>query len=474
MFRALTELWAVLPTFIPFLRPQIPLLSPAHDLSRFAIEHSWGVYSPFHATEDYPPIPEGCDIDQVNILHRHGARLPSESQTEDILSGVTKLLGVDEYTDERLDFLHTFHYPLGENLLVPLGALQSQQSGATAFHRYKHLLSEDDLPFIRASGMSRVVDSALNWTAGFAAASEQKHTPRLSVIISEAGNDTLQDNNCPNAASSHKEMREWLEVYAPPITSRLNSWAPGASLTHEDIHGLMMLCAFHTVASVVPEDFESGKALPYSPFCDLFESREFESFAYSSDVDRYYSTGYGGRLGKVQGVGYVNELLARLTRSPVSDQTCTNTTLDSHYATFPLDRTIYADFTHDAPLIAVFNAIGLFPTPSFPTRPRGGPDSMRDWRTSRIMTFSSRMVVEKLECQPQASSADPTEDLKKHKKKRTKKFIRVLVNEVQQPLEFCGAPTSGPLHGLCEFDAFLESQMYSRNHGEGDWDKCFE
>ncbi|KAJ7484497.1 histidine phosphatase superfamily [Mycena latifolia] len=454
MVRTFGVVWAALSSVLN-LTPWT-LFAPAHDT--FELQKSWGVYSPFHAVEEYTLPPPGCEISQVNILHRHGARFPSESQSEDILSGVRKLQSVEVYTDARLSFLDTFVYSLGENLLVPLGAMQSFASGETAFHRYASLVTQDDIPFVRASGMSRVVETAKNWTAGFSAASNDVYSPRLSVILSEEGNDTLQDNNCPNAASSHREMTQWLDVYGPPITARLNDWAPGSDLTNKDIHGLMMHCAFHTVASV-PYGYKAGSPLPFSPFCSLFTPAEFEAFEYSSDLDKYYSTGYGGHLGRVQGVGYINELLARLTASPVQDHTSTNTTLDSDPATFPLNRTIYADFTHDSPLIAVFNTLGLFPTPKLSTT---HPKPHRIWRTSEIMTFSTRMVVEKLTCDRAVRGRDAGDA-----------YIRIIVNEVVQPLAFCGAQETGPWKGLCQFDAFLESQAYARHNGEGDWEKCF-
>ncbi|KAJ7731158.1 phytase [Mycena maculata] len=453
--------WAAL-AFVLTLTPWTPF-SPAHDTSfvahdPFEIQKSWGVYSPFHAVEDYIPPPKGCKISQVNILHRHGARLPSVSQSEDILSGVRKLQSVEFYTDPRLDFLSTFLYPLREELLVPLGAIQSFGSGETAFHRYSSLITEGDAPFVRASSMSRVVETAKNWTAGFAAASRGLYSPQLDVIMSEEGNDTLQDHNCPNAASSHREMKQWLDVWAPPITARLNAWAPGANLVDEDIHGLTMLCAFHTVA-LVPYGYHDGSPLPFSPFCTFFTPAEFEAFEYSSDLDKYYSTGYGGHLGRVQGVGYTNELLARLTSSPVADHTSTNTTLDTDPATFPLNRTLYADFTHDSVLIAVFGALGLFSGPKLNTT---HPEPDRLWRSSEMMSFSTRMVVEKLVCEHSVRGRATSDT-----------YLRILVNEVVQPLTFCGAPETGPWKGLCRFDAFLESQTYSRHDGEGDWDKCF-
>ena len=156
---------------------------------------------------------------------------------------------------------------------------------------------------------------------------------------------------------------------------------------------------------------------------------------------------YGQELGPVQGVGYINELIARLTGSPVVDSTQTNHTLDSDPATFPFNRTIYADFSHDNQMVAIFAAMGLFKQ----TAPLNttSPDPSRTWFTSRIVPFSARMVVEKLQC-------GETQN------------VRVLVNDAQQPLEFCGTG-----NGMCRVEAFVESQSYARNNGNGDFEKCF-
>ena len=47
--------------------------------------------------------------------------------------------------------------------------------------------------------------------------------------------------------------------------------------------------------------------------------------------------------------------------------------------------------------------------------------------------------------------------------------VRVLVQDVLQPLEFCGAGVGG----ICTLDAFVRSQSFARNDGEGDFQKCF-
>ena len=169
---------------------------------------------------------------------------------------------------------------------------------------------------------------------------------------------------------------------------------------------------------------------------------------------------YGGYLGAVQGVGYVNELIARLTGQPVRDNTQTNRTLDSSPETFPLDRTFYADFSHDNEMIAIYSALGLFQQHLLPGQkldPKN-PSPLRTWIASKLVPFSARMVVERLEC-----FEVPDLPLPKGA------FIRIFVNDAIQPLEFCGG-----VGGLCELHAFMESQWYARHDGDGDFQKCYD
>ncbi len=165
-------------------------------------------------------------------------------------------------------------------------------------------------------------------------------------------------------------------------------------------------------------------------------------------------------------MGWVNELIARLTNSPVQDETQTNRTLDSSPVTFPLNRTLYADFSHDNQLIAIYSAIGLFSD-----QPKGrtgiamdptSPDPQRTWLASRLVPFSAMFVTERLECGGNSWYKSGS-----GREKGT--YVRMLVNDVVQPLEFCG----GDEDGLCMLDAFVESQSYARSNGNGDFEKCF-
>ena len=67
------------------------------------------------------------------------------------------------------------------------------------------------------------------------------------------------------------------------------------------------------------------------------------------DVDFWYSEGPGNPATAAQGIGYVQEFLARLTQTPISvHNSSTNSTLDNNPLTFPLNQPIYVDATHDS------------------------------------------------------------------------------------------------------------------------------
>lgn len=154
----------------------------------------------------------------------------------------------------------------------------------------------------------------------------------------------------------------------------------------------------------------------------------------------------------MQGVGYVNELIARLTNTPVQDETQTNKTLTSNPATFPLGRSIYADFSHDNQIIAIYAAMGLL-NEHHEVLSTTQINRQTEWDTSDVVPFSSEMIVERLSCA----------------RGKAEEYVRVLINDAVQPLSFCG----GDKDGLCKLSKFVESQSYARNNGEGDFEKCF-
>jgi hypothetical protein len=179
---------------------------------------------------------------------------------------------------------------------------------------------------------------------------------------------------------------------------------------------------------------------------------------------------YGAPLGAIQGVGYVNELIGRLTNTPVRHSLQTNSTLLSSPETFPLNRTIYVDFSHDNLIVAVLTSMGLF------NQTDGPLDTTkitkhRTWITSEMVPFSGHMTVEKLSCTARHSSRPfgPRESVTRSEgDEGEEEYVRIFVNDAKQPLHFCGADSGG----MCRLEEFVRSQEYARNDGFGDFAAC--
>lgn len=103
------------------------------------IQRHWGQYSPYYTAGKYVGPPDGCVIDQVNIvrlpclapvnysdvsplqLQRHGARYPDHD--DDYNKAVKRLQGAKKLTED-LKFVKDYEYTLGTDLLLAFGAEQ--------------------------------------------------------------------------------------------------------------------------------------------------------------------------------------------------------------------------------------------------------------------------------------------------------------------------------------------------------------
>src|ERR1700761_7016909 len=73
---------------------------------------------------------------------------------------------------------------------------------------------------------------------------------------------------------------------------------------------------------------------------------------YRQDLLFYYTSSYPSPFSIPFGAGYLTELVARLTHSPIKvHNTSTNSTLDGSEVTFPLNDKVYVDATHDVVLL---------------------------------------------------------------------------------------------------------------------------
>lgn len=377
------------------------------------ISHFWGQYSPYYAVpsegKKTAAVPDSCEVTFAQVLSRHGARDPTASKSETYAALIDRIhASVDQYGDGAA-FLRDYKYALGADQLTAFGQQQLVNSGVDFFQRYGHLVAADngngeaevEVPFIRSAGQQRVVDSAQKWTEGFHQAWQEAQGksngsndgyPYDILVIPEGTeyNNTLSDELCTafedGPEGGKAAQQTWMDAFVPAITDRLNSAAalPGANLSREETIYMMDLCAYETVAD---DALVTGAARRLSPFCDLFSADEWRSYDYHETLGKWYGYGRGsGALGPTRGVGWVNELVARLTGKPVVDHTSTNATLDGAEATFPLARKLYADFSHDNDMSSIYAAMGLYnatEVDALPADRRLGPGKTGGFSTLR-------------------------------------------------------------------------------------------
>jgi hypothetical protein len=322
-------------------------------------------------------------------------------------------------------------------------------SGMKFYWRYQSL-AKDAVPFVRSSAKERVVDSAQNWTQGFhkARAADEATTgdsyPYNILVIPEgkAFNSTLSHDTCTNFQNTfgNDAQTAWASVFTPGLIRRINKGLVGAHVNMEQTIHLMDMCPFETVASPIGS---------ISPFCRIFSHEDWLNYDYYQTLGKYYGYANGNPLGATQGIGYVNELIARITNTPVNDHTNTNSTLDGSEKTFPLGQTrLYADFTHDNDISGIFAALGLYKTIKAPSVTKR--QELGGYAAGWTVPFGARAYFEKMSCEGQSEE-----------------FVRVLVNDRVMPLETCG----GDQLGRCTVTKFVESLSFAQSGGN--WDQCF-
>jgi Histidine phosphatase superfamily (branch 2) len=386
----------------------------------------------------------------VQLLSRHGSRYPTASRSKSYNETIASIHHRTRSYSDEYSFLQLYTYSLGADDITKFGEMEMFYSGVTFYNRY-HDLAQKATPFVRASGDGRVLASAQFFSSGYHTTKTNHSIPDTYpydiLVIGEYpdSNNTLNHGLCTafETAPPPIEQYLWALKVVPPIMARVNHNLPGADLSAIDILNLMDLCPFETVASadgIVP------------PFCDIFTYEEWREYEYFQDLGKYYGYGQGSPLGPTQGVGFVNELIARMTNSSVRDRTCVNHTLDSSPSTFPLGLPLYADFSHDNDMTSVFFALGLYDSlPKYVNDPGEARQAREGYSASTTVPFGARAYVEKMVC------VHSQEEL-----------VRIIVNDRVVMLRNCEADALG----RCKLGAFVKSLGFARNGGE--WGECFD
>lgn len=179
-------------------------------------------------------------------------------------------------------------------------------------------------------------------------------------------------------------------------------------------------------------------------------------FGYAVDLNFAGTVGFQSPTARAVGIGYVQEVLARLHNHTLGyhGDSQVNTTLDNNLETFPLNQTLYFDFSHDTNIMSILTAFGFTQFSGFLNETfYPGPHILT---VSHLEPFAARMDIEIIKT-PSPLGLD-----RKYIEGKPTSYIHFLLNQRTLPLGFsfpeCGADR---LDGWCELETFLKVQERS-------------
>jgi hypothetical protein len=239
------------------------------------ISNYWGEIRPYADNNEsyfgvsYTGLPDSCQVEQVSLLERHGARF-STSYFDDGKNNGNFAQGVKNFTSANssaeftglLSFLNGYESPdVDTGLLVGRGASQSFDAGVAFWRRYGRVLynaTQGQLaynasypngtartkPVLRTTSQSRIWNSQINWALGFFGTSyEASPNPTIAnatspfdlVVIHEGGteNNTLasydsckNDNNVVIGSLGDYNLEYYMSKYLSDARDRLQEYCP--------------------------------------------------------------------------------------------------------------------------------------------------------------------------------------------------------------------------------------------------------
>ncbi|OCK84849.1 phosphoglycerate mutase-like protein [Lepidopterella palustris CBS 459.81] len=432
------------------LETQVPIIGNSNNNNIFQLLGNLSPYFPNprgFGVSEYP-LPPGSNVSWVNMISRHGSRYPTISSGPQVLGQkIYNATGKFNATGP-LSFLNTWKYGLGAEILVPIGKQELFDSGTLHYYQYGHLYTSNGSKIVaRTTTQNRMLQSAEYFLAGFFGLGWTQNAT-LEVTIEQLGyNNTLDGYyKCANAntgvsAGGTNATAVWIGTYLAAATKRMQGMTSGnLNWTVSDTYNAQNLCAYETVS------------LGFSHWCSLFTYEEWQGFEYSLDLTFAGSFGFQSPTGRAIGIGYVQEVLARMQHHVITSSTAqVNVTLDNNTITFPVDQTLNFDFSHDANIMAILTAFGLTQFNKFLP-----PTHMveRELIVSYLEPFAGRLDIEVIKT-PQPVNSDRSA-ASPYVSGGPTSYVHFILNQRTIPLglsfEECGMRDDG----WCEMESFLK------------------
>ncbi|KAJ6095346.1 histidine phosphatase superfamily, partial [Penicillium sp. IBT 16267x] len=372
--------------------------------------------------------PEGCSVDQVHMISRHGERYPTPSAGNRHLQLLERIRALQVPLNGSLSFLNNWTYftddpsrDFGQLTSTGpyAGTLGAFTTGVRFRTRYGNLLPKDATTRFWASDSQRVIATARYFASGlFGLDWASRKTAALHIIPEtfERGADTLTPGEtCRDYVEdkSHghdlgaRQLALFQNWYIPGIAQRLLKDNPAlGTLADMEVYSMQEMCA--------SEIMVRGS----SPWCDVFTRQDWDHFEYARDLLHYYRAGPGNAYAQAMGWLWLN---------------ATSTLLQTGIEA----GTMFLSFSsaHDGDIVPILTALGILSVPGeIPLSPNYFIAD-RLWRTSSVLPMGARMIVERL------TSSDKNDI-----------FIRININDRIVSLPFC---RTGP-GDCCSLENFLE------------------
>ena len=323
-------------------------------------------------------------------------------------------------------------------------------SGVYHYYQYGKLYNTSTKIIARTTSQDRILQASEYFLAGFFGL-DWTQNATLEVNIEELGFNTSlssflvcnnsRDLNSVNSGGPNASAH-WNGIYLADATKRFQGMISGYNWTLRDTVAAQTLCPYDTYA------------YGYSPWCSVFTYKEWEGFEYSIDLGYAGSFGFQSPTARAIGISWQQEIIARLQHHLITNTSAANNiTLDSSTEFFPLEQSLYFDFSHDTNIIPILTAFGLKQFGEF-LPADGPPNPNRALFISHLVPLGCRLHIEVIK----AESPVPADRSAPSKSGPPTTYIHFVLNQRTIPLgkslEACGERADG----WCEINDFFDSQ----------------
>ncbi|KAG0669492.1 acid phosphatase pho5 [Kluyveromyces marxianus] len=358
------------------------------------------------------PVPEHCQLKQVQLLARHGERFPSKGKGKQLNNTYQKLERYRGKFNGSLSFLNDEEYQwflddssqlelevTFENTLNPLNPYTGEQDARTHARNflslYGQLLNKNSNIELFTTNSKRVHDTAMFFSQELDNVVNSTHLNVISEDPSSGANNLSPGYSClpwdedENAAY----LSTYSETYLEDIAERLNRENAdiGLKLNKSDASLLFVWCSFEL------------NAKGYSDVCNIFTNEELIHYSYQDDLTSYYEDGAGHSLIKPIGSLLFNASVELLKQSD------------------KLQQKVWLSFTHDTDILNYLTTVGLFDDGK-KLNTSYVPFLQHTFHKAWLTPMGARLYTEKFQCSNET-------------------YVRYTLNDAVIPIESC---STGP------------------------------